>query len=145
MSFILDASVAMLWLTPGTNPANVAYAGTALNALKESHALAPSIWPLEIRSAIAKIEARNIVTEAESHRFIALLEQLDIMIDPVIAGHPLGDALNLARRYRLSVYDATYLELALRTGHPLATLDADLIKAATFAGISIFGRSAKIA
>ena len=50
----------------------------------------------------------------------------------------LGDTLNLARRYRLSAYDAAYLELALRLGLPLATLDADLVKAATTAGLSIF-------
>ena len=50
-----------------------------------------------------------------------------------------GDTLNLARRYQLSAYDAAYLELALRTGLPLATLDADLAKAATSAGVPMFG------
>ncbi len=51
----------------------------------------------------------------------------------------LGDTLNLARRYKLSAYDAAYLELALRTGFPLATLDANLAKAASTAGVLIFG------
>jgi len=53
--------------------------------------------------------------------------------------HALGDTLNLARRYKLSAYDAAYLELALRSGLPLSTLDADLAKAATSAGVPIFG------
>lgn len=135
MSFVLDASVALLWLAPDTNPAGTAYAGAVLKTLKASQALVPSLWPLEVGNVIAKIEARNIVTEADSQRFIALLERLDIVTDLATAGRALGDTLNLARRYKLSVYDAAYLELALRTGHPLATLDADLAKAATLAGI----------
>ena len=47
--------------------------------------------------------------------------------------------MNLARRYRLSAYDAAYLELALRTGLPLATLDAGLAKAAATAGVQMLG------
>ena len=53
--------------------------------------------------------------------------------------HALGDTLSLARRYKLSAYDAAYLELALRTGLQLATLDADLARAAATAGVPIFG------
>ncbi|CDQ10561.1 PilT protein domain protein (fragment) [Acidithiobacillus ferrivorans] len=50
-------------------------------------------------------------------------------------GTRLGRHFNLASRFRLSSYDAAYLELALRNGLPLATLDADLVKAATIAGL----------
>ena len=60
MSFVLDASVALLWLAPDTNPAGVAYAGTVLKALKASQALAPSLWPLEVGNVIARMEAKNI-------------------------------------------------------------------------------------
>ena len=143
MSFVLDASVALLWLAPDTNPTGVEYASAVLRALKESQALVPSLWSLEVGNVIAKIEAKNIVTEADSQRFVALLGRLDIVTDPATAGRALGDTLNLARRYKLSVYDAAYLELALRMNYPLATLDADLAKAATLAGILIFSRSTK--
>ena len=78
------------------------------------------------------------MTEADAQRFITLLGQLNIETDPETATNALGDTLNLARRYKLSAYDAAYLELALRTGRPLATLDADLAQAATTAGVSIF-------
>ena len=61
----------------------------------------------------------------------------DIVTDPATATYALGDTLNLARRYRLSAYDAAYLELALRTGLPLATLDAGLAKAAATAGVQM--------
>ena len=139
MSFVLDASVALLWLVPQSNPAGVAYADATLNSLKESQALVPSLCALEIANVVAKIEAKGIVTEADSQRFIALLGRLNIVTDPATATHALGATLNLARRYKLSAYDAAYLELALRTGLPLATLDVNLTKAATKAGILISG------
>lgn len=61
------------------------------------------------------------------------------MTDQATGAHALDDTLNLARRYKLSAYDAAYLELALRTGISLVTLDADLAKAATAAGVPILG------
>lgn len=139
MSFVLDASVALLWLVPETNPAGVEYVSAALKALKESEAIVPSLMALEIANVVAKVESRGVVTEADSQRFIALLGRLNIVTDQATAAHALGDTLNLARRYKLSAYDAAYLELALRRGLPLATLDADLTKAATTAGVAIFG------
>lgn len=139
MRFVLDASVALLWLVPGTHPAGVDYAEATLVALKDAQAVVPSLWALEVANVVAKLEAKAIVTEADSQRYIALLGQLHIVTDPATATHALGNTLNLARRYRLSAYDAAYLELALRTGLPLATLDAGLVKAAATAGVQIFG------
>jgi predicted nucleic acid-binding protein len=139
MRFVLDASVALLWLVPGTNPAGVDYAEATLVALKDAQAVVPSLWALEVANVVAKLEAKAIVTEADSQRYVALLGQLHIVTDPATATHALGDTLNLARRYRLSAYDAAYLELALRTGLPLATLDAGLAKAAATAGVQILG------
>lgn len=139
MSFVLDASVALLWLVPQTNPAGVDYASAALKALKESQALVPSLLTLEVANVVAKVESKGLVVEADSQRFIALLGRLNIVTDQATGAHALGDTLNLARRYKLSAYDAAYLELALRTGLPLATLDANLAKAATTAGVPIFG------
>jgi predicted nucleic acid-binding protein len=139
MRFVLDASVAQLWLVPATNPAGVDYASAALNALKESQALVPSLFALEVANVVAKVESKNIVTEADSQRFITLLGRLNVVTDQATAAHALGDTLNLARRYKLSAYDAAYLELALRAGLPMATLDANLAKAATTAGVPVFG------
>lgn len=139
MNFVLDASVALLWLVPGTNPAGVDYASATLKALKESQAVVPSLFALETANVVTKVESKGIVTEADSQRFIALLGRLNILTDQATTAHALGDTLNLARRYKLSAYDAAYLELSLRSGLPLATLDADLAKAATTAGIPIFG------
>jgi predicted nucleic acid-binding protein len=140
MRFVLDASVALLWLVPQTNPSGMDYADAVLIALKESQAVVPSLFALEIANVIAKVESKGALTEADSQRFISLLGQINIVTDQETMKHALGDTLNLARRYKLSVYDAAYLELALRTGLSLSTLDADLAKAATFAGVPIFGR-----
>ena len=139
MRFVLDASVALLWLVPQTNPAGVDSASAALNALKESQAVVPLLFALEVANVVAKVESKGIVTEADSQRFIVLLGQLNIVTDQATAAHALGDTLNLARRYKLSAYDAAYLEIALRTGLPLATLNANLAKAAITAGVPIFG------
>jgi predicted nucleic acid-binding protein len=139
MKFVLDASVALLWLVPQTNPSGMDDADAVLIAMKESQAIVPSVFALEIANVVAKVESKGVVTEADSQRFIALLGQLNIATDQETMKHALGDTLNLARRYKLSAYDAAYLELALRTGLSLSTLDADLAKAATSAGVPIFG------
>lgn len=139
MKFVLDASVALLWLVPQTNPAGVDYAESVLTALTNAQAVVPSLFALEAANVVAKVESKSIVTEADSQRFITLLGQLNIATDEATMAHALGDTLNLARRYKLSAYDSAYLELALRTGLPLATLDTDLARAATTAGVPVFG------
>jgi predicted nucleic acid-binding protein len=138
LSFVLDASVALLWLVPESNLAGVDYAEMALAALKETQAVVPSLFALEAANVVAKLESKGIVTEADSQRFIALIGRLNVVTDQATATHALGDTLNLARRFKLSAYDAAYLELAQRTGLHLATLNANLAKAATTTGILIF-------
>ncbi len=139
MSFVLDASVALLWLAPQTNPSGVDYATAVLRATTASPALAPSLLFLEVANVVAKLEAKGVVTEADSQRYIALLGRLAITTNAATSDHALGDTLQLARRYALSAYDAAYLELALRSGLPIATLDGQLAKAAATAGLPLFG------
>jgi len=138
VSFVLDASVALLWLAPNTNPNGVDYAAETLKALKVMPAVVPSLFTLEVANVVAKLESKGVLSEADSQRYITLLGRLNLTTDQATASQALGDTLNLARRYQLSAYDAAYLEVALRTGLSLATLDAALAKAATTAGVSIF-------
>ena len=91
-----------------------------------------------LASCIAKAEAKALVTEARSGAFLEMLEDVEIEVDTATFAHALSDTLQLARRYKLSAYDASYLELALRLGVPLATLDEDLQKAAKKAGVRKF-------
>jgi predicted nucleic acid-binding protein len=67
-----------------------------------------------------------------------MLEGVNIDVDSATFVQSLSDTLHLARRYKLSSYDASYLELALRLGMPLATLDDDLQKAAKQTGAKSF-------
>ena len=86
----------------------------------------PGIWALEAANVIVKAQAKGLVSEARGSAFIGLLEEMFITVDSSTASRALGDILQLARRFKLSSYDAAYLELALREGLPLATLDAAL-------------------
>lgn len=79
-------------------------------------------------------ERKRRITSAQAARFLALLGQLDLEVAHDIA--PMPELLDLARRHRLSAYDATYLSLAERTGSRLATLDTGLARAAAEAGIA---------
>ena len=138
MSFVLDNSVTMRWFFGGGKPRELAYAGKVLDAMKRAGALVPVTWGLEVANVIARAEAKGLVTEARGGAFLEMLEGVDIGADTATFHRALSDTLQLARRYKLSAYDASYLELALRHGIALATLDADLQNAAKKAGVKKF-------
>ncbi len=138
MSFVLDNSVTMRWFFGDGKPQELAYAGKVLDALKQDNALVPVTWGLEVANVIARAEAKGLVTEARSGAFLEMLEDVDIDVDTATFTHALSDTLQLARRYKLSAYDASYLELALRQGLSLATLDEDLQRAAKKTGVKKF-------
>lgn len=138
MNFVLDNSVAMRWFFGDGRPHELAYAQDVLEAMKQAIAVVPVTWGLEVSNVIARAEAKELVTEARSEAFLEMLGEVDITVDAATFSHALSDTLHLARRYRLSAYDASYLELALREGLPLATLDGDLQKAAKRAGVKRF-------
>jgi len=139
VSFVLDNSVTMRWFFGDGKPQELDYAAKVLDAMKETSAVVPVTWRLEVANVIARAEAKGLVTEARSGAFLEMLEGVDIEVDPATFAHALSETLQLARRYKLSAYDASYLELALRKGIPLATLDEDLQKAAKKAGVKKFG------
>lgn len=135
MNIVLDNSVTMRWFFGDGKPQELAYATDVLDALAEAGALVPVTWGLEVANVLAIAEAKGLVTEARSGAFLEMLDGVDIEVDEETFSHALSDTLQLARRYRLSAYDASYLELALREGLSIATLDEDLQKAAKKAGV----------
>jgi predicted nucleic acid-binding protein len=139
VNFVLDNSVTMRWFFGDGKPQELAYAGKVLDAMKVANAIVPATWGLEVANVIARAEAKALVTEARSGAFLEMLDGVSIEVDAATFAHTLGDTLQLARRYKLSAYDASYLELAIRRGIPLATLDEDLQKAAKKAGVKRFG------
>lgn len=138
MNFVLDNSVTMRWFFGDGKPQELNYAGKVLDAMKDASAIVPATWGLEVANVIARAEAKGWVTEARSEVFLEMLEGVDIEVDAATFSHALSHTLHLARRYKLSAYDASYLELSLRLGLPLATLDEDLQKAAKKAGVKRF-------
>lgn len=136
MRFVLDNSVVMRWLLNDGSEERLAYASKVLDLLTQDtgEALVPGIWSLEVANVLVKAQTKGLVSEARASAFVGLLAEMTITVDGSTAVRALGDTLQLARRFKLSSYDATYLELALREGLPLATLDADLQIAMTQVG-----------
>lgn len=140
MKFVLDASVTLSWLLRDTAARDDLYPLAVLNALRDPDtvAMVPITWGFEVANVIARSEAKKAVTPAQSGSFISLLEELSLEVDTDTFIHAFSDTLQLSRRYRLSSYDASYLELALRNGGPISTLDEDLRRAASKAGVKTF-------
>lgn len=140
MRFVLDASVTLSWLLQDASSRDAPYALSVLEAMRDPAATAevPVTWGLEIANVLARAEARGQITEAQSEAFLEVIHAATIQADAATFTQALSDTLQLARRYRLSSYDASYLELALRSGLPLATLDEDLQWAAHKAGVEHF-------
>jgi len=138
VSFVLDNSVTMRWFFGDGKPQELAYAGKVLDAMKQDNPVVPVTWGLEVANVIARAEAKALVTEARSSAFLEMLADIDIEEDAATFTHALSHTLQLARRYKLSAYDASYLELALRRNISLATLDQNLQKAAKQAGVKNF-------
>lgn len=137
MRLVLDASVTVCWLLADGKASDRQYAQSILEAMTSPDTVAevPCTWGLEVANVLAKAEAKELITEAQSEAFLEMLAGIRIHADATTLSRSLSDVLHLARRYRLSSYDASYLELALRNGLPLATLDANLAKAARKSGV----------
>lgn len=132
--FVVDCSVAMAWCFGDETDA---YSLSALAALGEGIGVVPSIWPLEVANVLAVAERRGRLREAASHRFLALLGGLPLVVDEAIAVPLMSPLLALARQHRLSAYDAAYLDLARREAIPLATRDRSLERAVRSSGLEL--------
>ena len=116
-----------------------AYADGVLHRLEtiDGLALVPVLWRYEVSSVLARAQLNGQLAADEVAEFLDDLRLLDIVVDMPGAERIMTDGYRLATTYRLTSYDATYLELALRRNLPLATLDNALIRACGAAGGSI--------
>ena len=134
MSFVLDTSVTMAWLfedeaSPKTE--------SILNRLEAEDAVAPTLWIYEVGNVLLMAERRKRITEAQGKRFTTLLEALPIRVSEPNSRHLWSNAVTVAREHGLSVYDASYLDLAMQEGIALATRDKALIRAAKKSGVRL--------
>jgi predicted nucleic acid-binding protein len=134
-TFVLDCSLTVAWFFEDEMNR---YAQAVEDSLASAAAVVPGLWPLEVANALLAGERRSRATEAKVTTFLRLLAALPIALDDDTASRAWQHSLHLARSHRLSVYDAAYLELALRQGLPLATLDDRLAAAATAAGVPAY-------
>lgn len=98
----------------------------------------PSIWTLDVANILLVAERHGRVKAADSARFLSLLKGLPIVIDEETSEHAWNGVLHTGREYCLSSYDAAYLDLSMRAGVELATLDTRLRKAAEEAGLRVY-------
>jgi len=132
---VIDASLALAWCFPDEASE---YADGVLVALEGRTVMVPPVWALEITNAVLVAERRKRVKQADVRRFVELLGGLTLIEQSQTAIDTVSSVLPLARQYGLSAYDAAYLDVAIRQGAPLATLDSTLEKAGRSAGIKIF-------
>jgi predicted nucleic acid-binding protein len=130
--FVLDCSVVIAWFFEDEA---VGYAEAVEDSLAAATAVVPSLWPLEVANALLIAERRKRTTEAKVSAFLKLLRSLPIQTDDETTIRAWHEPMHLARAQQLSVYDSTYLELALRRGLPLATLDNRLKAVAATVGV----------
>jgi predicted nucleic acid-binding protein len=101
---------------------------------------APACMPSASKSRLSQAERRNRITGEQRQRLVTLLRELPVTLDAETTARAWTETAELAARLRLTVYDATYLELAHRLGLPLATLDHDLRTAAATLGVQLRGQ-----
>ena len=137
-TFVLDNSVAMRWLLASNKVSDQRYAESVLRSLANAEAVVPNLWHLEAANVLLSAANRKELEISAVERFTVQLENLPITVDTLTANQVFGHTMSLAKAYRLTSYDAAYLELALRESLPLATLDKDLLKAARRSDIEIY-------
>lgn len=133
MRFVLDNSVLVAWAFDEDSD----YANAVGASLAQSEALVPALWPLEFANTLLVAQRRGRLTEASANRIRDHLLALGIVVVPDYAPRVLTEVLSLARQHGLSAYDGSYLDLAIREGVPLATLDTRLADAARRAGVPL--------
>lgn len=137
MNYVLDAQTALAWH----------YADEATPALDSlldgfesgNRAFVPTIFLYEVANSLVVNERKKAPrsTPVQSGTFLAQLKALPIETDSESSGQAWQKTMELARRHRLSVYDAAYLELSLRSGLPLASADPLLVPAAKKEGVAL--------
>lgn len=134
MDFILDASIALAWCfedeaTPQTT--------LLLEELEFKTALVPSIWPLEISNILLSAQRKKRISFADMMQLLEMIASLNIQLETETIEKHFHETLSLAYNENLTTYDASYLELAIRLGLPVATKDKQLRQACINLGVKL--------
>lgn len=135
-AFVADASVAVGWVHPAQA---TPHTHEMLDAIAEGATLeVPALWPLEVANALTVLVRRKKLTEAERQTGLGWLRALRLRVDHEMASLAFSRLSELATAHGLSVYDATYLELAQRRKLVLGCKDGPLRQAAKQSGIGLW-------
>jgi predicted nucleic acid-binding protein len=134
VSVVIDASLALSWLFEDEQTPLIM---NLLQQVSGTGAFVPSLWRLEIGNALQIAIKRNRINPAYRDAMIQKLVRLPIVTDPNTNEYAWTTTLHLAEVHQLTLYDASYLELTLRLGLPLATRDTALAVAAKTAGANL--------
>lgn len=126
-NYVLDCSITMAWCFEDESNE---YTDSILENLSVAKAIVPTIWSLEVANVLLLAKKNKRITEIQSASFIDALSVLPIVVDPFTSTRALHSIFVLAEQSELTIYDAAYLELAIRERIPLLTLDKSLSKAA---------------
>ena len=136
MRITLDSSMSLTWCL--SNQANQV-SKSVLYQVKLEGVLVPAVWHLEMANILGlKLRDGNL-SRADLGEALSLLHLLDIVTDNSISSWNITNYLECIERFHLAAYDALYLELALRTGSPLATFDKAMIASAQRHGVPLLG------
>jgi predicted nucleic acid-binding protein len=136
MSVVLDASVTLAWIYP--DETSEALQRLFMQVI-ERGAVVPALWRLEVANGLTIAMRRGRISNTIRLAALADLAKLQVAVDEEGDRHAWSSTLGLADRFTLTVYDATYLELAQRRSLPLASLDNALLSAARALGIETAG------
>jgi predicted nucleic acid-binding protein len=136
LSLVLDSSVTLAWVYAAETTGAIS---DVLARVVDSGAWVPALWRLEVANVLEMGVRKGRTDAAFRDAALADLALLPISVDPETDRHAWGATAKLAARYRLTLYDAAYLELARRRSLPLATLDQDLRAAAAAEDIVLLG------
>jgi predicted nucleic acid-binding protein len=135
-SFVADASVAIAWVHPAQATAET---DAMLDGLAAGDTLVvPALWPLEVANALTVLSRRRKLTTGETQLAIEMIRALPAVIDHEAAAIAFTKLAELASQRGLTIYDATYIELAMRKQLPLASNDAKMRQAAIGSGVELW-------
>ena len=136
-AFIVDASVGFSWVYPTQASAETDKLLEEVEA--GADVVVPSLWFLEVANSLLTAQRRKLLTAAERKTALETLSKLTFTVDEESGAAAFRKTSELAEKYGLSVYDAAYLEAALRRKLPLGSRDRPLREAAKKCGVKVRG------
>jgi predicted nucleic acid-binding protein len=136
VSLVLDSSVALAWVYADETTEAILQ---LFDEIRIHGAWVPGLWRWEIANVLQLNVRRGRHSGDFRDGALSSLALLPVRVGAEADRQAWGATARLAERHRLTLYDAAYLEMALRRGLPLATLDQDLRAAANAEKVQLLG------